>query len=1607
MSRSVDERVVQMKFDNKDFEKNTKESLSTLEKLKSSLNFDKAEKSAADLGRTLNRFDLSNFSKNIDNISNRFSIFGIAADQIIRRLTDGFIGLIGQTKNLVTQFSTAQIPVGWGKYAEKTAAVQTIMAATARDFEDAGEQMEYVNENLEKLLWFTDETSYDFLTMTSNIGKFTSYNIDLETAETAMMGIANWAAVSGANASTASQVMEQLSQALGTGVIKWQDWQSVATRNMATAEAKEIFLEAAAAVGTLTKVGEKSYKTLEGNIYTVEQFKDSLQDNWFTTEAFLKGLSDYGTFTDLLYEASNAFEDQYDTVKGVLDALDDYRDGVLDVEEVASNCGKTVEEVNEIFSKLADPSMALGEKAFRLGQEAKTFQEAIDYVKGSISTGWMTSFELIFGDYEEGKKLWSNLADSLWDLFASGQEERNNILKEWHNSRHGGYDDFVEGISDLIEAMLNIKERAKELIEFSLFPIINLNKFDANFLSDIVLKFKEFSKNLKIKTFAEDSDGLWELIDAAKEYDEVALNRNHKGFLLFDDKELNSEENKILEIYNSADDIRSIFFGLARIIRIVGKGFITLKNSLSPLVKVFSALKGFFLDVAKGLSHVFLLVDMGTKATDGFKDSIDGICTKIADFITKWGGKIKDFFYKTFTWDEATQSIKISSNALDDFKAKLDGLMEITWVRNLVNAFKWVWDVIKIGYELIKKIVTSIPKLFPNLGKAISNLGQSFLSFIGTFGEFISGVLQTASDSGALDAIVEFISGFFAGIADAFKDGGIATVIEKITDIISAILGLESAYNFERGMRWFVDIFGTLSDIPGIIYYNELGRAFLKLGIALFLLSLGMKSLASIDSDKLTQATIALAGILGVLAVFISVINKISGAQRMATGGPRGGLFGSYIDMLFGERKQGTKFITGNLSGYSELGSMLIKIAAAVLIFSIALKKLGALDVKQMIIAVVGLAAILGITAGFLATLKSISGETGIAKINAIALGMIGIAASLVIFAASMKIIGTMKWEDLAKAGVTISFVLGAIIGLFAAVGGIGASSAKFAVVSASILLISDAFIILAGAMKIIGTANWEDLAKFGAVLVFFSGVIIGLGAVATYFAVGFAIAAGVMIAAALSLVIATPSILALVGVITLLGEVPMNKITKALFGLGGAMLILALTMGAIDPKGAMALSIAVPALMALVGALGILGGFETNTLIKALLTMGAAILSIAVASILLLPAIPVLLSLSAAALMVGLGMNLAGGGLIMFATGLAIMSKVGVAGARTLVASLKVLLVGLVDLGDELCAGIVALIASLCGAILQSVPQIIDTIGTLLLTLLNWLWKHSEEIAAALAGIIKGIIKGITAYIGGIIDVLIILVVEIIDGLANAINKNEARIQAAIENLFRSLLSLGLTILGASVKYTVPFGNILAKAIYAIRDYIVGKMQSEEETTPKKKNNIGLYTRGPANINSSTDASEATSSLNTGTGSSGIITDLTKVTGENVNIFGDQSISDMGGFMSMAEGSIPTFSGDISDYSDYLSWTSDLPQANNNLEILNNSIKKQNAQANRAGMDSRSINPIESTTNNTKNYGDFTININAPEGMDAKELAEYVMDEIQSETSRREAALA
>ena len=390
---SIDERVVKMRLDNSQFEQGISKTSSLLGKLKQALNLDKSVESINNVDKAVSGISFNPLTSGLQSVQSGFNAMGAVAFSVLNRMTNAAINA-GMS---ITNALTASVRDGFAEYETQMNSVQTILANT----QSKGSTIDDVNSALDTLNTYADKTIYNFTEMTRNIGTFTAAGVDLQTSVDSIKGIANLAAVSGSSSAQASQAMYQLSQAIAAGKVQLMDWNSVVNAGMGG----EVFQEA------LKRTARNFGTDVDGMIEKYGSFRESLtQGGWLTTDVL----------TETLKQLSGAYTEA----------------------DLVSQ-GYTEEQAKQIVQ--------LANTAEGAATDVKTFSQLIDTTKEALASGWTNTFEIIFGDFEEAKALWSDVADVISQVVNESATSRNDLLQGWKDL--GGRTELIRGLSNVFEAL--------------------------------------------------------------------------------------------------------------------------------------------------------------------------------------------------------------------------------------------------------------------------------------------------------------------------------------------------------------------------------------------------------------------------------------------------------------------------------------------------------------------------------------------------------------------------------------------------------------------------------------------------------------------------------------------------------------------------------------------------------------------------------------------------------------------------------------------------------------------------------------------------------------------------------------------------------------------------------------------------------------------------------------------------------------------------------------------------------------------------------------------------------------------------------------------------
>ena len=1142
MSTTVDQRVVEMRFDNKQFENNIQTSLSSIDKLKKSLNMDGATKGLESVEKASGKINLSGLSNAVETVNAKFSALEVMAITALANITNS---AVNAGRSIVSALTIDPIKTGFQEYETQINAVQTILANTS----SKGTTLDQVNNALDELNHYADMTIYNFTEMTRNIGTFTAAGVDLDTSVSAIKGIANLAAVSGSNSQQASTAMYQLSQALAAGTVKLQDWNSVVNAGMGGQVFQDALKETARVHGI----------AIDDMIKDEGSFRETLQKGWLTS--------------DILTETLSKFT------------------GDLNEEQLRT-MGYSEEQIASIIK--------MGQTANDAATKVKTFSQLFDTLKEAAQSGWTQSWEIIVGDFEEAKELLTEMSDTFSAIINSSADARNSMLQGWKDL--GGRTALIEAARNAFEGVLSIIKPVKEAFR-EIFPpmtaqqLYNITDALRNLTAHLKLSNTN-SENLK-RTFK----GLFAVIDIVKQAF-IAVAKG-VGSLLGGTGDLASsilsvtarfgdwlakldETIKKTDIFNVAIQtvIKYIKTGVAVATDLIDKAVDAVTRFANAIKQKYDT--GGFAAIHSVLERVHTRMSEVGEAADGMRSGVEiaigamGKALENSKFLqalqTLWDG------VKTIGTGIAKAMKTLASGFVEDisdvnFSSVFDVLSGISLAGIAVGINKFlkgitdaVSDVTKLT-DQIKGILDSVRGCFEAYQ---TQLKAGTLIKIASAIAILTGAIVVLSliDSAKLASSITALTGLFAELmtsmaiftkisGDLKNAGKTATIMlglsVSVLILASALKKIASlSWNeIAKGLTGITVISGVLAGVAKVISKDE--KTIAKGAFNLIFLATAVKILASAckDISQLSWSELA-KGLTGVgvlmaeIALFLNTAKFSGKAVSTATGilvlsaaikvlASACKDFGSMqwseigkgltsIGILLTEIAAFTN-LTGNAKHVVSTGVALIAIAGAMKIMASAVQDFGSMQWDEI-------GRGLTVMAGALA---EITLAVNLMPKNMVStgVGLIAVASALTILSNVLSSMGNFTWEEIAKGLVTMGEALAELSIALNLMNGTLAGSAALLIASASLA-------VLAPVLSILGAMSWEAIAK---------GLVSLAGAFAIIGVAG----------AVLSPII--PSILALAGAFTLIG-VGVAATGSGLLAAGLGLQALAIGLTAIAAAG-------------------------------------------------------------------------------------------------------------------------------------------------------------------------------------------------------------------------------------------------------------------------------------------------------------------------------------------------------------------------------------------------------------------------------------------------------
>ena len=951
MSREVDQRVVEMRFDNAQFEKNTRESMKTLDRLQEKLQFKDVDKGFENIEKAQRNVNFDEMEGALDTLKVKFNALDVMAVAALTNITNK---IVNTGERLVKSLSVDQVASGWNKYTEKTSNVQTIMNAT-------GKSIDEVNAYLNKLMWYSDETSYSFSEMTSALSQMTAAGGDIEKMIPMIMGIANATADAGKTGFAFQSTIRNLTQSYSAGHLQLQDWKSLNLMGTATKALKQELIETAEELGTIKK-GE----------VTIASFESTLSKKWATTKVMEKTFEKYASMMEAAYEM------------------------------VQQNPGMTSSEALE---KLTGQYGELAERAALAAQQATSFEQAIESTKDAVSSKWMKAFELIFGNKEEATETWTELANRLYDIFVPSIDSLNERMEKgldngWQQLRTNELGEQADAYAYALEkvALASGAITQKQIDDAGSFGnAIKQGGISADLLKQGLDEAQKSAEKMLVLSNKE---------LAARGTSRESLKKDAEAFAKLNEKvqngTLNLEEysKKIRETSGREHLIQGLWNLMDALNAIVKPIHEAFQDILPP--KTGEEIKNFaqWIDVTTKK----LIISDSTAAK--IKETAEGvfsvlrvgkdILSGVLSSVVKIAGTAKplaDILLNVAS--SAGQFASEIANSLHPLEAITTG------VTKFVNAAA---PVLYSFGSVADKVLTSFAEGAKNAFNEfdpeklnqfiLGGMGASMLVSVKGFLESIQSIGSSAKDIvGGIKDCIESLGEAIDAWKAAKKADTLMTIAKAFT-LVAASLAVLSMIKTEKlaasiGVMTVVfgELLGVLTAMTAIaknvkgLKFSVLSAGMVTVSMAVLVLAGALKVISTIGKENLLASVVGLGAVMAELTVVAAILSKDTGRFMRGTAGT-------------------------------------IAFAAGIRILASAVKSLGGLKKNQLVKGVAGVGIV---CAELAATAKFLDGvKFGVGK----GTGFVLVAASMEILQNAVQKFGEMDNESIVRGLVTIGAAL-------------------------------------------------------------------------------------------------------------------------------------------------------------------------------------------------------------------------------------------------------------------------------------------------------------------------------------------------------------------------------------------------------------------------------------------------------------------------------------------------------------------------------------------------------------------------------------------------------
>lgn len=1351
----IDERVVEMRFDNRHFEDNVSNTISSLEKLKSGLNFSGATKGLESIEKA-SKIDISPLGNAVETVKYKFSALEVMAVTALTNITNS---AVNAGKRIVSSLTVDPIKTGFQEYETQINAVQTILANT----ESKGSTIKDVNAALDELNKYADMTIYNFTEMTRNIGTFTAAGVGLKDSVSSIKGIANLAAISGSTSQQASTAMYQLSQALASGKIALQDWNSVVNAGMGGQVFQDALKRTATVMGTNVDAMIKKYGS----------FRESLtQGGWLTAE--------------VLTETLNQFAGAY----------------------------SEADLIQKGYSKSqAAEIVKMAQTATDAATKVKTFTQLFDTLAEAAQSGWTQSWEIIVGDFEEAKEMLTQVSDTISEMINNSSDARNSMLQGWKDL--GGRTVLIDAIKNAFDGVMSVVKPVKEAFN-EIFPpttaqqLFNLTNGLKALTSHLKLS-DEQSANLKM-TFK----GMFAVLDICKQAFMAVFNAltplisgmtGVGGGVLSVTASFGEWLVKLDEVIKKSGVFNIIMGEVSKVLKAafdflgnasenVGKAFQKMSSFLSSKINVNG------MDIASNVmeklhQRMEQLSQTAKKVKMAIKEAFDNIGNSIT------GSSVMSNL-EGFTGLFASMWTVIRNVASQIGKACKSIGTAIGDAFNTAN-FDNIFDLINGG--LMSGLLIGLKSVVNGFGDAFEEIGG-----------FTEGVTETLDAvRGCFEAYQSNLkSKTLLNIAAAIAILAGSIVVISLIDSAKLTASLAAISALFAELLLSMTIFSKLSG--GMKGVTKTVTAMIGISTAILMLAGALKVVSSIDTDSMVTGLVGLTGLTAIVITTAKVLS--SGQGKIMKGTASLILFAEAIKVLARVCKDlGQMSWESMVKGLTGIGVLMAEVsvflntakfskratttALGMVIMSEAIKVLASACQNFAVTSWEGIAKGLVAVGALLVEIALFTKVTGNTK------HVVSTGASMVLLATSIKILsqalGTfagMNWDTLGRGLVGMAGALTAVT--------ISMNLLPKGMVTKGLGLIAvaQALTVLSDSMVKMGGMSWDEIAR-GLTVLGGSLLILALGLNGM----------NNTLPGSAALLVASGALAILSPVLQSLGGMSWEEIGKGLLTLAGAFTVIGVAGLVLTPL--------VPTIVALAGSFALIGaavlgigaglmaaGVGLGALATGLLALGGAGTAAATAIV-----------ASLAIIIAGIA-ELIPTVVAKLGEGLIELLKVIIAAAPTICEAVVVIVSSVVDAivkcAPKIMDAVAVLITALMQTIVKYMPQII-TLGVQIITeFLDGIAQNIGKVTISAINVAVAFIEGIASKIGAIIQAGIDLVIAFINGVADGLNNNVDRLVAAMQNLILAVVNAGIKVIGGAINTYIQAG---IKIIVALFNGIKGKI--------------------------------------------------------------------------------------------------------------------------------------------------------------------------------------